>query len=174
MLVRSRPSGRRPRRRHRYQVVAVATAALTIACGAGAAVPASASTGTPSPGPPDIVTAPTLIARTTAGDVGYREVGTGSPVLLIMGFGGSMDDWAPSFVDALAAHHTVIVLRHGRPGAGGAPPASGEPADPSGHPSRYWRVASDTPSRRGRSGQLEPGDCAVGAFPCAEGFSRSR
>jgi pimeloyl-ACP methyl ester carboxylesterase len=83
--------------------------ALAILCGAGA-VPAAASTGTPVPGAPDIVTAPTLIASTSAGDVGYREVGSGSPVLLIMGFGGSMDEWAPSFVDALAVHHTVIVF----------------------------------------------------------------
>jgi pimeloyl-ACP methyl ester carboxylesterase len=84
-------------------------AALTILCGAGA-VPAFASTATPSSAPPDIAAAPTLIATTTAGDVGYREVGTGSPVLLIMGFSGTMDDWAPSFVDALAAHHTVVVF----------------------------------------------------------------
>jgi pimeloyl-ACP methyl ester carboxylesterase len=96
--------------------------ALTILCGAGA-VPASASTATPSPGPPDIVTAPTLIASTPAGDVGYREVGTGSPVLLIMGFGGSMDDWAPSFVDALAARHTVIVFDNAGIGATTALPS---------------------------------------------------
>jgi pimeloyl-ACP methyl ester carboxylesterase len=83
--------------------------ALTIACGAGA-VPASASTTVPSTTLPDIVTAPTRIASTSAGAIGYREVGAGSPVLLIMGFGGSMDDWAPSFVDALAAHHTVVVF----------------------------------------------------------------
>jgi pimeloyl-ACP methyl ester carboxylesterase len=95
-----------PRRGYR----AAAAAALAIVCGAGAAAPAPASTRTPSSGPPDIVTAPTLVARTTAGDVGYREVGSGSPVLLITGFSGSMDDWAPSFVDALAAHHTVIVF----------------------------------------------------------------
>lgn len=73
-------------------------------CGPGAQAAASSS------GPPDIVAAPTLIASTSAGDIGYREVGTGSPVLLIMGFSGSMDFWAPSFVDALAAHHTVIVF----------------------------------------------------------------
>jgi pimeloyl-ACP methyl ester carboxylesterase len=96
--------------------------ALSILCGAGA-VPASASTATPSPGPPDIVTAPTLIASTPAGDVGYREVGTGSPVLLIMGFGGSMDDWAPSFVDALAARHTVIVFDNAGIGATTALPS---------------------------------------------------
>jgi pimeloyl-ACP methyl ester carboxylesterase len=84
--------------------------ALTI-LGAAAAMPASASTPTASGGaPPDIVAAPTLVASTAAGDIGYREVGTGSPVLLITGFSGTMDDWAPSFVDALAAHHTVVVF----------------------------------------------------------------
>lgn len=82
-------------------------AAIMIAAGT---VPAAASAVTPANGPADIVTAPTLIASTCDGAVGYREVGTGSPILLIMGFGGSMDDWAPSFVDALAAHHTVVVL----------------------------------------------------------------
>jgi pimeloyl-ACP methyl ester carboxylesterase len=88
--------------------------ALTVLCGAGAvpalAIPALASTAAPSAAPPDIVAAPTLIASTPAGDIGYREVGAGSPVLLIMGFSGTMDDWAPSFVDALAAHHTVVVF----------------------------------------------------------------
>ncbi|HUN36615.1 MAG TPA: alpha/beta hydrolase [Trebonia sp.] len=84
-------------------------AALAILCTTGT-VPAVASTVGPAPAPPSIVTAPTLVARTPAGDIGYREVGAGSPVLLIMGFGGSMDDWAPSFVDALAAHHTVVVF----------------------------------------------------------------
>jgi pimeloyl-ACP methyl ester carboxylesterase len=90
--------------------------ALTIVCGVSA-VPASASAAMPPSSPPDIVAAPTLIASTPAGDVGYREVGTGSPVLLIMGFGGSMDDWAPSFVDALATHHTVIVFDNAGIGA---------------------------------------------------------
>jgi len=90
--------------------------ALAIVCGVSA-VPASASAAIPPSGPPDIVAAPTLIASTPAGDVGYREVGTGSPVLLIMGFGGSMDDWAPSFVDALAARHTVIVFDNAGIGA---------------------------------------------------------
>jgi pimeloyl-ACP methyl ester carboxylesterase len=95
-------------------------AALTILA-ATAATPASASTRVASGAPPDIVAAPTLIASTTAGDVGYREVGTGSPVLLIMGFSGTMDDWAPSFVDALAAHHTVVVFDNAGIGDTAAP-----------------------------------------------------
>jgi pimeloyl-ACP methyl ester carboxylesterase len=89
-------------------VVAVATVVTMSATSAW-----SASTAVPAPGttqPPDIVTAPTLIASTADGNVGYREVGAGSPIMLIMGFGGSMDDWAPAFVDALAAQHTVIVF----------------------------------------------------------------
>lgn len=89
--------------------LAACAAALAI-LGTAATIPTSASARTPAGGPPDILTAPTLIAATGRGDVGYREMGTGSPILLIMGFGGSMDNWTPSFVDALAARHTVVVF----------------------------------------------------------------
>lgn len=91
-------------------VLAVVGAAGTVS--AAAATRAAASTRAPAAatGAPDIVTAPTLVAKTHAGDVGYREVGKGSPILLIMGFGGSMDYWPPSFVDALATRHTVVVF----------------------------------------------------------------
>jgi len=58
----------------------------------------------------DVISAQMRVAHTAAGPVGYREVGSGSPLLLIMGSSGSMDYWAPSFVDALAAHHTVVVF----------------------------------------------------------------
>jgi pimeloyl-ACP methyl ester carboxylesterase len=85
--------------------LAALTAAAAIMAVAGT-VPAVASADTSA----NIVTAPTLIANTSDGAVGYREVGTGSPILLIMGFGGSMDFWAPSFVDALATRHTVVVF----------------------------------------------------------------
>ena len=37
-------------------------------------------------------------------------MGAGSPLLLITGFGASMDDWSPSFVDTFASQHTVIVF----------------------------------------------------------------
>ena len=87
-----------------------ACAAVLAILGAAGTVSAAASTRTPAGGPPDIVAAPTLVASTYAGDVGYRKAGTGSPILMIMGFGGSMDNWPPSFVDALAARHTVVVF----------------------------------------------------------------
>jgi pimeloyl-ACP methyl ester carboxylesterase len=97
-----------------WVTAAAATAVLTVG-GAGPALAAPVSGGTAqarvtAAPPADILTAPARVARTTAGDVGYREVGTGSPLLLITGFSATMDDWAPSFVDALAAHHRVVVF----------------------------------------------------------------
>ncbi len=116
--------------------LAAAAAALAILSAVGPApaqagpVPAQAGpalaqirAAAPAAGLPDIVTAPTLIASTAAGAVGYREVGTGSPVLLIMGFGGSMDNWAPSFVNALATRHTVVVFDNAGIGGTAALPA---------------------------------------------------
>lgn len=57
-----------------------------------------------------ITAVPTRIAHTALGAVGYREIGHGRALLLITGFSAGMDDWAPSFVDALAQHHRVIVF----------------------------------------------------------------
>lgn len=64
----------------------------------------------PAPAPPDITAAPTQIAHTALGDVGYREVGHGPALLMITGFSAGMDDWAPYFVDALAKHFRVVVF----------------------------------------------------------------
>ncbi len=58
----------------------------------------------------DVVNSQTHVVDTPAGPVGYREVGSGSPLLLIMGFSGSMDYWPPQFIDALAEHHTIVVF----------------------------------------------------------------
>ena len=115
----SKPSGAG----HGHSVTRWATAAacaLTLATVSGAAfVPAAAATadgartGTSrvaSTEPVSILNAPTLVAHTALGDVGYREVGKGSPIVLITGYLASMDNWAPSFLDALAAHHRVVVF----------------------------------------------------------------
>lgn len=92
-------------------MVKVARALVAVAGMLALAVPtpglagvAVASAATPSAAPaPGIVAVPVRVAVTGDGDVGYREIGSGPPLLLIMGLGGTMDDWSPSFVDALAA-----------------------------------------------------------------------
>ena len=64
------------------------------------------------------------VVRTTDGTVAYRELGSGPVLLLIMGAGASMDGWPPSMVDALAAHHEVVVFDNagvGRTSAVSAP-----------------------------------------------------
>jgi hypothetical protein len=97
-------------------------AALLAGCGATGSTATHASTATPASTsgtaaagltvvrPRDVIAAPTRIADTAAGPVSYREVGTGSPILLVMGLSGSIDDWQPDFVATLAAGHTVVVF----------------------------------------------------------------
>jgi pimeloyl-ACP methyl ester carboxylesterase len=100
---------------------ALAASAVALAgCGAGGttaapakttAAPVSTSTNRVAVGPSAaVVNAPTRIAHTAAGQVGYREVGAGTPILLVMGLSGSMDDWQPAFVAGLAADHRVVVF----------------------------------------------------------------
>jgi pimeloyl-ACP methyl ester carboxylesterase len=57
-----------------------------------------------------IVSVPVLVAHTSMGDVGYREFGSGPPLVLITGYGGTMESWDPRFVDALAQHHRVVIF----------------------------------------------------------------
>ena len=115
--------------------VAVAPVAVLAACGgsntastSSATNPTSTPTSTPATNPAaapvttptangaavvsslGVVDAPVKVAHTAAGPVGYREVGAGSPLLLITGFGASIDSWQPAFVAALAADHQVVAL----------------------------------------------------------------
>jgi pimeloyl-ACP methyl ester carboxylesterase len=76
-------------------------------CCAAAALAGCGSSGSSGP---DVLTAPIKVVRTTDGTVAYRELGSGPALLLIMGAGASMDGWPPSMVDALAAHHEVVVF----------------------------------------------------------------
>jgi pimeloyl-ACP methyl ester carboxylesterase len=57
-----------------------------------------------------IVSAPVRIAHTSTGTVGYRVIGSGPPLVLIMGYGGTMEAWDPRFVDALSQHHRVVIF----------------------------------------------------------------
>jgi len=100
-------------------------AVILAACGTTSSSVTPSSSATPATrAPVNVLAAPTRIARTAAGPVGYREVGAGSPLLLITGFGASVDDWPPSFVDTLADHHTVIVFDNAGVGQTAPSPSS--------------------------------------------------
>jgi len=64
-----------------------------------------------------ITAVPVRIATTTRGAVGYREFGSGPPLVMIMGYGGTMETWDPRFIDALAQHHRVIIFDNAGIGA---------------------------------------------------------
>jgi pimeloyl-ACP methyl ester carboxylesterase len=51
-----------------------------------------------------------LITKEGDIEIAYRIVGEGSPILLIMGYAGTMDLWAPELVALLAARHRVIMF----------------------------------------------------------------
>ncbi|MEA2497006.1 MAG: hypothetical protein QOJ29_4917 [Thermoleophilaceae bacterium] len=76
-------------------------AALLLVTALAAAAPAHAATA---------VTAPTKVVKVGKQKVGYRTFGTGRPLVLIMGLGGTMGSWDPTFLDALAAAGHQIVL----------------------------------------------------------------
>ncbi len=116
------------------RVVAVGTVAL-VAVGfaawgrsgaAGAAGAAGARTRSPttSPGTSRGITSVRVqVIRTSDGEVAYRRLGNGTPLLLIMGLGGSIDDWQPTFVNALASRYRVIVFNNAGVGRTSALPS---------------------------------------------------
>ncbi|MGD0607989.1 MAG: alpha/beta hydrolase [Streptosporangiaceae bacterium] len=57
-----------------------------------------------------ITSAPVRAAHTTLGTVAYRSIGTGPPLVLITGASGTLDNWDPRFVDALAQHYRVVTF----------------------------------------------------------------
>lgn len=85
-----------------------ASAPTTSVPTAGAPAPSTAVPGATAG--PQVTGTPIQVAATADGHVAYRELGTGSPLVLITGFSATMNDWAPAFVDALAVHHRVIEL----------------------------------------------------------------
>jgi pimeloyl-ACP methyl ester carboxylesterase len=89
---------------------AVLLAAILLISGVLAAVLAAVLPGKAAPAVRDITAAPTEVAHTALGAVGYREVGSGPTLLMITGFSAGMDDWAPYFVDDLAKHFRVVVF----------------------------------------------------------------
>jgi pimeloyl-ACP methyl ester carboxylesterase len=115
-----RPRQAQPRRAAALgALAAVAIAAMLAACSSSPPAtrpPAAATPANTAPAasptaasPASIAQAPVRVAQTSDGAVGYREVGSGPPLVLISGFGATIDDWAPGFVDALAGGHRVVV-----------------------------------------------------------------
>jgi pimeloyl-ACP methyl ester carboxylesterase len=101
-------------------MLAVCCAAAALAgCGSGSSPGVLGSVSGP-----DVLAAPIQVVRTPDGTVAYRELGSGPALLLITGGDASMDGWPPSLVDALAAHHKVVVFDNagvGRTSAVSAP-----------------------------------------------------
>ena len=73
----------------------------------------SAPSAWPAPAPapaPSVLEAPIRTVPVAWGRIGYRVVGRGRPLVLVAGASGSIDGWAPAFVDALARHHRVYAF----------------------------------------------------------------
>jgi hypothetical protein len=69
------------------------------ACGLVATVVVGACGSAPAmaPGTASVVSAPVRVAHTRLGPVGYRAVGTGPPLVLIMGYAWTIEDWDPGW-----------------------------------------------------------------------------
>ena len=76
------------------------------------------------PGTASVVSAPMRIAHTRLGGVGYRVVGSGPPLVLIMGYDWTMEGWDPRLVHALARHNRVVMFDNA--GVGRTQPLPGE------------------------------------------------
>ena len=88
------------------------------------ALSACGSTPAMAPGTASVVSAPVRIAHTRLGAVGYRAVGSGPPLVLIMGYSGTMEVWDPRLVHALARHNRVVMFDNA--GVGRTQPLHGE------------------------------------------------
>jgi pimeloyl-ACP methyl ester carboxylesterase len=90
------------------ELISAFNAPLAIAAPAGAislaslAAPATATTG--------VAAAPVRTVQTKLGRVAYRTFGSGPALVLIMGYAGTMETWAPAFVNALSQHHRVVIF----------------------------------------------------------------
>jgi len=95
-----------------------------VAAGMALALAACGSSPGLEQGPRSVVSAPARVARTRLGAVGYRAVGSGTPLVLIMGYGWTMEGWDPRLVHALARHHRVVMFDNA--GVGRTQPLPGE------------------------------------------------
>jgi pimeloyl-ACP methyl ester carboxylesterase len=97
--------------------VAGMTAAGLAACGS------PPGSGTAAADSAAVTSTPILVAQTALGAVEYRAVGSGRPLVLIMGYAGTMETWEPQFVDNLARHYRVVIFDNAGIGSTTALPA---------------------------------------------------
>jgi pimeloyl-ACP methyl ester carboxylesterase len=83
---------------------------LAIGAVIAASAAGSAAAATQPPSVASVTRASIHALRVPWGQIGYRSVGRGSPLVLIMGLAGTMDAWPPSLIAALAQRHRVIVF----------------------------------------------------------------
>lgn len=55
---------------------------------------------------------PVQYAEVNGVSLGYREFGSGEPLLMIEGFGATMDDWGETFIGILASEYHVYMYDH--------------------------------------------------------------
>ena len=89
-------------------VVALCAALALVGCSSGSAASASGAS-TASMTPAAVTSAPVRTVRTADGTVGYRWFGTGPALVLITGYGASIDSWDPTLLALLARSHRVVV-----------------------------------------------------------------
>jgi hypothetical protein len=77
----------------------------------------------PVPGGVSIASAPVRTVATRLGTVAYRAVGSGAPLVLVMGYGGTMETWDPRLVNALAQRYRVVIFDNAGLGGTAALPA---------------------------------------------------
>ncbi len=89
-------------------------ASLCIALSACGSPPATLAS---QAGTPSVVSSPVRVAHTSLGAVGYRIVGSGPPLVMIMGYTGTMETWDPRLIDALARRYRVVIFDNAGIGA---------------------------------------------------------
>ena len=100
--MRAAGGGRTLRRGIALGLTAGLVSVAVSACGSSSVKPTAATAS--------VVSAPVRVAHTRLGAVGYRMVGSGPPLILIMGYGWTMEDWDPRLVHALAQHNRVVMF----------------------------------------------------------------
>jgi pimeloyl-ACP methyl ester carboxylesterase len=90
------------RRGSALALIVALTAAAVSACGS--------SPPKDAPGTASVISAPVRVAHTSDGAVGYRAVGSGPPLVMIQGYGWTIEEWDPRLVHALAEHHRVVMF----------------------------------------------------------------